>query len=189
MFEIDQKFPDFSLETLFVETGESGKLSNRDFLNHWFIFLWYPADRTFVCPTELADLSGYREELARRNVLVLTASTDSIYTHKGWLQTEPLISKMKFPMASDPDGEVARRLSIYDEKHKHAKRAVFIIDPRGILRAATIVSDSIGRSAKEIIRELQALRYTYNHPHHMCPASWEEGMKAIQLPKSDSESE
>jgi peroxiredoxin (alkyl hydroperoxide reductase subunit C) len=183
MVEVDKQFPDFSLETFFVENGEVGRVSNQDFLNHWFIFFWYPADRTFICPTELADLGNYHEELERRNVRVLAASTDSIYTHKGWFQTEPLISKMKFPMASDPDGKCAKTLSIYDEKSKHAQRAVFVIDPRGVLRAVAMVSDSIGRSAKEIVRELKALSFVYNHPDQACPASWEEGMKAILLPK------
>ncbi len=89
-------------------------------------------------------------------------------------------------MASDPEGKCAKTLSIYDEKSKHAQRAVFIIDPRGVLRAATIVSDSIGRSAKEIVRELKALSFVYNHPDHVCPASWEEGMNTILLPKKKS---
>ena len=181
MFEIDKKFPDFSLETFFVENGEVGRVSNQDFLDHWFIFFWYPADRTFVCPTELAELGEYHKEFERRNVRVLAASTDSVYTHKGWLQTESLISKIKFPMASDPHGNYAKKLCIYDERSRHAQRAVFIIDPRGILRAATMVSDSIGRSTKEIVRELDALCFVYNNPDHMCPASWEEGMDVISV--------
>ena len=187
MYEIDRKFPDFSLETFFVESGEVGFVSNEDFLNHWFIFFWYPADWTFVCPTELADLGEYHEELERRNVRVLAASTDSIYAHKGWFQTEPLVSRIRFPMASDPGGTCAKTLAIYDDKSGHAQRAVFIIDPRGVLRAATIVSDSIGRSAKEIIRELKALSFVYNRPDHMCPASWEEGEKTIVLSRKKTE--
>lgn len=179
MFAVDQKFPDFSLETYFPERDEVGRLARKDFAGRWLILFWYPADFTFVCPTELADLNTRADEFQKLGAEVVSVSTDTVYTHKGWIEAEKLIAGLKFPMAADHNGRLARELGIYDEEAGLAQRAAFIVDPDGILRAADIVSDSIGRSAGELLRKLKALKFVREHPGKVCPASWDDGEKTL----------
>ncbi|MBI4132643.1 MAG: peroxiredoxin [Candidatus Sungbacteria bacterium] len=179
MFAVDQRFPSFSLETYFPERDEVGHLNSRDFAGKWLILFWYPKDFTFVCPTELADLQARHEEFRAQGAEVLSVSTDTVYTHKGWVEAEKLLSNLKFAMAADHNARLARELSIYDEPAGVAQRAAFIIDPDGVLRAADIVSDAIGRSAGELVRKLKALKFVREHPGKVCPASWDEGSPTI----------
>lgn len=179
MFSIDQKFPDFSLEAYFPGKDSVGRVSLRDFSGKWFILFWYPADFTFVCPTELADLNVRYEEFKAQNAEVMGVSTDTVWTHKGWVESEELLSGLKFPLAADHNGMLAKNLGIYDESSGMAQRAAFIIDPHGILRAADVVSDAIGRSAGELLRKLKALKFVAEHPGKVCPASWDEGEKTL----------
>ncbi len=106
-------------------------------------------------------------------------STDTVYTHKGWIEAEQLITGLKYPMAADHNGRLAKELGIYEEESGVAQRAAFIIDPDGVLRAADIVSDSIGRSAGEILRKVKALKFVRDHPGKVCPASWDEGQPIL----------
>lgn len=179
MFTVDQKFPQFSLEAYFPKRDEVGRIASADFTGRWLVFFWYPKDFTFVCPTELADLQGRHEEFEKQGAEIVSVSTDTVYTHKGWVETEKLLSGLSFPMAADHSGRLAKELGIYDEEAGVAQRAAFIIDPDGVLRAADIVSDSIGRSAGEILRKLKALKFVREHPGKVCPASWDEGEGTI----------
>ena len=179
MFTVDQKFPDFSLEAYFPGRDELGRLSSSDFAGTWLILFWYPKDFTFVCPTELADLNTRCDEFKKLGVEVVSVSTDTVYTHKGWIEAEQLITGLKYPMAADHNGRLAKELGIYEEESGVAQRAAFIIDPDGVLRAADIVSDSIGRSAGEILRKVKALKFVRDHPGKVCPASWDEGQPIL----------
>lgn len=180
MFQIDQKFPEWSLEVYFPERDEAGRVSGRDFSGKWLILFWYPADFTFVCPTELADLNRFIAEFNNLGAQVLGVSTDTVYTHKGWVETEKLLSGLKYPLAADHNGRFSRELGIYDEASGVAQRAAFIVDPDGVLRASDIVSDAIGRSAVEILRKLKALKFVREHPGKVCPASWDEGAATLE---------
>lgn len=179
MFTVDKKFPDFSIEAYFPEKDDIGRVARGDFAGKWFVFFWYPKDFTFVCPTELADLNARFDEIKSLGAEIVSVSTDTVYTHKGWVASEEFIKDLKYPMAADHSGRLARELGIYDEESGVAQRAAFIIDPDGVLRAADIVSDPIGRSAGEILRKLKALKFVRGHPGQVCPASWEEGEKTL----------
>lgn len=175
MFIVDKKFPEFSLEAYFPGKDELGRLTSRDLAGKWLILFWYPKDFTFVCPTELADMNARFDEFHKLGANIVSVSTDTAHTHKGWVSGEELIHDLKYPMAADHSGKLARELGIYDEDAGVAQRAAFIIDPDGILRAADIVSDDVGRSAGEILRKLKALKFVREHPGKVCPASWDEG--------------
>ncbi|MDO8500122.1 MAG: peroxiredoxin [bacterium] len=174
MFQIDQNFPQFSLEAYFPEKDETGKLALKDFSGKWVVLLFYPADFTFVCPTELADIAGLYDEFKKMNAEVISVSTDTVFTHKAWLETEQLLKDVKYSMAADHNGMFSRELGIYNEEKGMAQRATFIIDPEGVLRSADIVADAIGRSADDVNRKLKALVYVLAHPGKVCPVKWEE---------------
>lgn len=174
MFLVDQKFPHFNLEVYLPEKDETGKLTLKDLAGKWVVLVFYPADFTFVCPTELADLNKLYEEFKKLDAEIIVASTDTVFTHKAWLEVEELLHGVKYPMAADHNGQFSKELGIYDEEKGMAQRATFIIDPEGELRAADIVSDPIGRSASEALRKLRALVFVRKHPGKVCPSSWEE---------------
>lgn len=180
MFNIDQKFSHFSLETYNPEKEEIERVKNEDFKDRWLILFFYPADFTFVCPTELLDMKQFHDEFKKLKTDVVVVSTDTVYTHKAWIETEELLKGLKYLMAADHNGKFSRELGIYDEEKGIAQRAVFIIDPEGVLRATEIVSDSIGRNGKEILRKLKALQYVREHPGNVCPANWEEGEATLE---------
>lgn len=179
MFKIDSQFPEFSLEVYRPQEDDIGRITNKDFKSKWLILFWYPKDFTFVCPTELADMAHLYNEFKKYKAEVVGASTDTVYTHKGWFASEELLSGVKFPLAADHNGVLSRELGIYDENDGIAQRAAFIIDPEGVLRAVDIVSDDIGRSGKEILRKLKALKFVHDNPGKVCPASWDEGETTI----------
>ncbi|MEK7559846.1 MAG: peroxiredoxin [Patescibacteria group bacterium] len=180
MFQVDQKFPHFSLETYDPKKDEVVRISLDDFAKkEWVILFFYPADFTFVCPTELLDLHKKYDEFKKLKAEIISVSTDTVYTHKAWIETEQLLTRLSYPMAADHNGKLSKLLGIYDEEKGMAQRAVFAIDKEGILRFSEIVSDSIGRNASEILRKLKALDFVEKNPGLVCPASWEEGTKTI----------
>ncbi len=179
MFTVDQKFPHFSLETYDPIKDEVVKASSEDFSGTWLVLFFYPADFTFVCPTELLDLNRRYEEFKKLHAEIITVSTDTVYTHKAWIEMEELLKGLRYSMAADHNGKFSRELGIYDEENGMARRAVFIVDPEGILRSVEIVADAIGRSAGEILRQVRALNFVKNNPGKVCPASWDEGAPTL----------
>src|SRR3989338_7749381 len=180
MFQIDQKFSSFVLETYNPVKDEVEKINLKGFEGFWLVLFFYPADFTFVCPTELLDLNKRHEEFQKEKAEIVAVSTDTVYTHKAWIEVEELFKGLKYQMAADHNGKFSKELGIYDESNGMAQRAVFIIDPDGVLRVAEIVADAIGRSAGEILRKLKALNFVRKNPGHVCPASWDEGSQTIQ---------
>ena len=179
MFKVDTVFPNFSLETYNPRKDAVEHAKNADFAGSWLILFFYPADFTFVCPTEIMDMNRRADEFKKTGTEVLVVSTDTVYTHKAWIETEELLKGLQFKMAADHNGRFSRELDIYDEALGMAQRAAFIVDPKGILRAAYIVSDPIGRAAGEILRILGALQFVEKNPGKVCPASWDMGGKTI----------
>ena len=180
MFQVDQKFSHFSFEVYLPEKGDVGRLTLKDLTGKWVVLLFYPADFTFVCPTELADIQRLYPEFKKLKAEIVVVSTDTVYTHRAWLEVEELLKGVRYPMAADHNGKFSRELGIYDEENGMAQRATFIIDPEGVLRAVDIVADQIGRSAGETLRKLKALHFVRTHPGKVCPASWDEGDATIQ---------
>jgi peroxiredoxin (alkyl hydroperoxide reductase subunit C) len=179
MLQIDKPFPDFSLDVYFPEKDEKGKVTLGDLKGKWLVLFFYPADFTFVCPTELADMQARYEEFKKHGAEVMSVSADTVYTHKGWIEKEELLAGVRFPMAADHNADLGKKCDIYDAETGMSGRGAFIIDPKGILRAIDIVSDNIGRSAGEILRKLKALVFIEEHPGKVCPASWDEGDKTL----------
>lgn len=174
MFNIDKPFPSFALDSYLPKADEIKKVTAEELLGSWMLLFFYPADFTFVCPTELADLSKSQQAFSELGCQIISVSTDTVFSHKGWVGAEKLLQTLDFPMASDRSGLLSRELNIFNEDTGMCERAAFLIDPKGILRSITIVSDSIGRSTNELLRQLKALKFTYEHPHSACPASWNE---------------
>lgn len=142
--------------------------------------VFYPADFTFICPTELVELADNYEEFKKLGAEVLSISTDTVFVHKAWHDHSPSIKKIKYPMLADPTGNLCRRFGTYIENEGLSLRGSFVIDPEGILKAYELHDNSIGRSAKELLRKLQAAIFVREHGGEVCPASWEPGKKTLK---------
>ena len=139
------------------------------------IVFFYPADFTFVCPTELGDLADHYAELQKMGVEVYSVSTDTHFTHKAWHDTSDTIGKITYPMIGDPSGTVTNNFGVMREGQGLADRATFIIDPQGVIQAMEITAEGIGRNAEELLRKVKAAQYVASHPGEVCPAKWQEG--------------
>ncbi len=179
---IGSRAPDFEVKGLHQSEIKTFRLS--DFRSRWIVLFFYPGDFTFVCPTELEELAGLHETFKSLNCEILSVSTDSEYVHKAWKDTSEAIKKVEFPMLSDGTHEIAKQYGIYIEKEGVAQRGTFLIDQDGILRAIEIHDNSIGRSAKELLRKLQAAQFVAAHGGNVCPASWQPGDETL-LPGLD----
>ena len=178
MVKVGQKIIDFELEAYLNDETKKIKLS--DYKGQWLVLLFYPADFTFVCPTELEEAANYYDEFKKAGAEILSVSTDTVFVHKAWHDVSPAIKKIKYPMVADPTGKLCREYGTYIEEAGLSLRGTFIIDPDGILKAADIHDNSIGRSAKEILRRVQAARFVREHKGEVCPASWEPGKKTLK---------
>src|SRR3989338_4756006 len=180
MINIGKKVQDFELNAYHDEEIKLIRLSDYGNKGKWLVLMFYPADFTFVCPTELEEAADYYEEFTRIGSEILSVSTDTEYSHKAWHDESPSIKKIKFPMVADPSGKLCREFETYIEEDGLSLRATFIIDPDGILKAFEIHDNSIGRSIKEILRKLQAAKFVRENRGIVCPASWEPGKKALK---------
>lgn len=180
--KVGQRVPNFEMEVYDPKTLSFGKISLEDFLGErkWVVLFFYPADFTFVCPTELADLAEYYEELQSMGVEVISVSTDTKYTHLAWQRTEKLLEKVRYLMGADPTGKISRLFGVYDENTGLALRGTFIINPDGVLVGSEINFYNVGRNAEELIRKMKANIYLMSHPDEACPAKWKEGEKTLK---------
>ncbi|WP_442864423.1 alkyl hydroperoxide reductase subunit C [Alteromonas sp. PRIM-21] len=159
--------------------GEFVDVSSEDIKGKWAVFVFYPADFTFVCPTELGDIADKYEELQSRGVEVFSVSTDTHFTHKAWHDSSDTINKIKFAMIGDPTGEITRNFDCMRETMGLADRATFVVDPEGIIQAMEITSEGIGRDADDLVRKVKAAQYVANNPGEVCPAKWKEGEETL----------
>ena len=156
--------------------GEFVEVSEADVADKWSIFFFYPADFTFVCPTELEDLAAeYDAELKGLGVEVFSVSTDTHFTHKAWHETSDAVGKVTYPMLGDPTATISRNFEILREDEGLANRGTFLVDPDGVIQFTEVTSEGIGRNAAELVRKVKAAQYIRNHPGEVCPAKWEEG--------------
>ena len=151
-----------------------------DFRGKWLVLAFYPADFTFVCPTELEELADLYEEFRKLGAEVASVSTDTAFVHKAWHDNSPAIKKIRYPMLADPSGKLCRAFGTYIDGEGLSLRATFIIDPDGVVKSIEIHDNSIGRSAREILRKLQAAKHVREHPDQVCPASWEPGKETLK---------
>lgn len=150
-----------------------------DYRDKRLILFFYPADFTFVCPTELKDLNKVREEIREQNAEVLVASVDSVFAHKRRVETEGLLKGFDINMISDRKGELSSHLWILNQKSWNSERASFIISPAWIIKSIEVVTEPIGRSSHELVRKLKALEYVAKNPWQACPASRNTGSKTL----------
>jgi len=174
---INKSIPEFKAEAF--HNGEFKTITSDDVKGKWSIFLFYPADFTFVCPTELEDMENYYEELQGLGVEVYSVSTDTHFVHKAWHDTSDAIGKITYPMIGDPTGAITRGFDVMIEEEALALRGTFLANPDGIIKVAEIHDLGIGRSAKDMVRKVKAAQYVANHDGEVCPAAWEEGAETL----------
>jgi peroxiredoxin (alkyl hydroperoxide reductase subunit C) len=155
------------------------KTSLTAYKGRWLILFFYPADFTFICPTELEELASVYPEFQNINTEIISVSTDTAFVHKAWHDHSPAIAKVSFPMAADPKGMLTRLFGTHIESEGLSLRGTFIIDPEGIIRAYEIHDNSIGRSAQELLRKIRAAQFVHDHNGQVCPASWEPGKDTL----------
>ena len=178
MAKVGQAVEDFEAQAYHNDDTRKIKLS--EYKGQWVVLLFYPADFTFICPTELEEAANYYEEFKKTGAEILSVSTDTVFVHKAWHDTSPAIQKIKFPMLADPTGNLCRQFGTYIDQEGLSLRGTFIIDPDGILKACEIHDNSIGRSTKEILRKVQAAKFVRENNGEVCPASWEPGKKTLK---------
>ena len=177
--KVGEKIPDLELEA--YQNNDIKKVKLSDYKGKWLVLAFYPADFTFVCPTELEEMADNYEEFKKNNAEILSVSTDTAYVHKAWHDTSPAIKKIQYPMLADPAGILCREFGTYIEDEGLSLRATFIIDPDGVLKAMDIHDNSIGRSCREILRKLKAAKYVSENPGQVCPANWEPGKETLKV--------
>lgn len=155
--------------------GEFVDVSDSNVKGKWAVFFFYPADFTFVCPTELGDLADNYAEFQKMGVEIYSVSTDTHFTHKAWHDSSETIGKLQFPMIADPTGRISRNFNVMIEEEGIADRGTFVIDPEGRIQIVEITAGSIGRDANELLRKIKAAQYIAAHPGEVCPAKWKEG--------------
>lgn len=155
--------------------GDFVELTEKDVLGKWSIFFFYPADFTFVCPTELGDVADHYAQLQEMGVEVYSVSTDTHFTHKAWHDTSDTIGKITYPMIGDPTGRITRNFGVMIEEEGLALRGTFVMNPEGEIKIIETHDLGIGRSAKELVRKVQAAQYIATHDGEVCPASWQPG--------------
>jgi len=154
-------------------------ISEKDIEGKWAVFFFYPADFTFVCPTELADLADHHEEFKKLGVEIFSVSTDSHWTHKAWHKSSEAISGIKYTMLSDDQFHLSNNFQVLREGEGRADRATFIVDPNGVIQAMEVTSEGIGRDAADLLRKVKAAQYVHNNPDEVCPAKWQEGEETL----------
>lgn len=155
--------------------GKFFEISDQDLIGKWSIVFFYPADFTFVCPTELGDLADFHEEFEKLGAQIFSVSTDTHFTHKAWHDSSDTIKKIKYAMVGDPSGEISRNFEVYIEKEGLANRGSFVVDPDGVIQIIEITCEGVGRDAKELLRKFKAAKFTRENPGQVCPAKWTEG--------------
>lgn len=145
----------------------------------WVVLFFYPADFTFVCPTELADLADIDEMLRKMNITVISMSNDTKFAHMAWRGSEKLLENVKYPMGADPTGEIAEYFGVYDYESGTSYRGTFIIDPDGTLVGQEINFNNVGRNSDELMRKMRAFTYVRQNPAEVCPARWKPSDKTL----------
>ena len=161
------------------KNGEFIEVSDADIAGKWAVFFFYPADFTFVCPTELGDLADSYEEFQKRGVEIYAVSTDTHFTHKAWHDASETIGKIQYPMIGDPTGQITNNFEVMREGQGLADRGTFVVDPDGVIQAMEITAEGIGRDARDLLRKVKAAQYVAAHPDEVCPAAWKEGEETL----------
>ncbi|WP_127849429.1 alkyl hydroperoxide reductase subunit C [Lacticaseibacillus hulanensis] len=174
---VGKKVEPFSAQA--YRQGEFITVTDADLMGHWSVIMFYPADFSFVCPTELADLQDQYATLQQLGVEVYSVSEDTHYVHKAWHDASDAVGTLQFAMIGDPSHQLARMFDVLDEEQGLAQRGTFILDDAGVVQSLEINADGIGRNASEYIDRIKAGQYVASHPGEVCPAKWKEGSKTL----------
>ena len=182
ILSIGEKVPDYELDAYLPEKKDFGKIKFSDVFKkgNWLILFFYPADYTFVCPTELSDIGDIYDEVKKMGAELFSVSTDTHFVHYAWAASEKMLANLRYPMAADPTHNLSKLFGVYDASSGLALRGTFIIDPEGVLQAYEVNTNSIGRSAFELIRKIQAAQFVREHKGEVCPASWRPGNQTLK---------
>ena len=175
---INTKIKDFKVQA--YHEGAFKTVSQNDLLGKWSIFFFYPADFTFVCPTELGDMADKYPEFKKLGVEVYSVSTDTHFTHKAWHDVSETIKKIQYPMLADPTGHLSRAFGVHIEEEGLAYRGTFVVNPEGQIKIVEIHDNGIGRNADELLRKVQAAQFVASHPGEVCPAKWKPGAQTLK---------
>ena len=175
---INASIPEFTVQAF--QNGEFKTVSSADVKGHWAIFFFYPADFTFVCPTELVDMAEKYDQFRALGVEVYSVSTDSHYVHKAWYDASESIRKIKYPMLADPTGVLTRGFGVMVESDGMAYRGTFVVNPEGIIKVVEINDNNIGRNAEELLRKVEAAQFVATHSDEVCPAKWKKGAATLK---------
>ncbi|MCB9062068.1 MAG: peroxiredoxin [Halobacteriovoraceae bacterium] len=175
---INSQLPEFKVQA--YRNEDFITVTEQDLLGKWSILFFYPADFTFVCPTELGDMADKYQEFQKMGVEVYSVSTDTHFTHKAWHDTSETIKKINYPMIADPTGHLTRAFGVHIEEAGLAYRGTFLIAPDGKIKIAEIHDNGIGRNADELMRKVQAAQFIAEHPNEVCPAKWKPGSATLK---------
>ena len=162
------------------KNGEFIEVTEADLKGKWSIVVFYPADFTFVCPTELEDMQNQYETLKSLGAEVYSVSTDTHFVHKAWHDSSEAIGKITYTMIGDPSHQISRNFDVLIEEDGVADRGTFIIDPDGVVQALEINAGGIGRDASTVVNKIKAAQYVRNNPGEVCPAKWQEGGETLK---------
>lgn len=165
--------------TTAYKEGKFVPITDADTRGKWAVFFFYPADFTFVCPTELEDLADAYPTLQKMGVEVYSVSTDTHFSHKAWHDTSPAIGKINYYMLGDQNHVISNNFQILREGQGLADRGTFVVDPEGVIQLIEVTSEGVGRNAQELLRKIKAAQYIAAHPGEVCPAKWEEGEETL----------
>lgn len=178
MSQIGKEIVDFNVQA-FVN-NEFKSVSKSDVLGKWSVFFFYPADFTFVCPTELEDLANKYADFKAAGCEIYSVSCDTHFVHKAWHDTSAAIKKIEYPMLADPTAVLARGFDVMIEEAGLAERGTFIVNPEGKIVSYEVVAGNIGRNADELFNRLQALQFVASHDGEVCPAKWKQGAETLK---------
>ena len=175
---INSQLPEFKVQA--YHKGSFKTISSDDIKGRWAVFFFYPADFTFVCPTELVDMADKYATFQEMGVEIYSVSTDSHFVHKAWHDASESIRKIQYPMLADPTGTLSRAFGVMIEEEGMAYRGTFVINPEGQIKLAEIHDNGIGRNADELLRKLEAAQFVASHPGEVCPAKWKKGNQTLK---------
>ena len=161
------------------KAGKFITVTDADLMGKWSVVFFYPADFTFVCPTELEDLADHYATFQSLGVEIYSVSTDTHFAHKAWHDTSESVGKIQYTMVGDPTGTISRNFEVMIEEAGLADRGTFVIDPEGKIQLVEVNAGGIGRDAGELLRKVKAAQYVASHPGEVCPAKWQEGEKTL----------
>ena len=178
MSMINKEIVDFTVQAFHNDTFKLVKKA--DVLGKWAVFFFYPADFTFVCPTELEDLNNKYADFKAAGCEVYSVSCDTHYTHKAWHDASDRIKKLQYPMLADPTHVLAKGFDVYIEEDGIAERGTFIVNPEGKVVSYEVNAGNVGRNADELLRKLQACKFVHEHGDEVCPAKWQPGAETLR---------